>query len=84
MLIGGTGAAAGMLLAGAATVFLMFAGIEMPPPPGRSAGYPLLLSFSPLLYGIVMLAVVVLAAGAAWVVSSRAARKPVTEALAHV
>lgn len=84
MLIGGVGAGIGMLLAGAATLFLLFAGIEMPPPPGRSAGYPLLLSFSPPLYGAVTLVVILLAAGAAWIVSSRAARKPVTEALAHV
>lgn len=84
MLIGAAGAAAGALLAAAATVFLLFAGIEMPPPPGRSAGYPLLLSFSLPLYGAVALVVIVLAAGAAWLVSSRAARKPVTEALAHV
>jgi putative ABC transport system permease protein len=84
LLIGGTGAGIGMLLAGAATVFLLFAGIEMPPPPGRSAGYPLFLSFSPSLYGAVTLVVIVLAAAAAWLVSSRAARKPVTEALAHV
>jgi putative ABC transport system permease protein len=84
MVIGAAGALLGMLLAGVATVFLLFAGIEMPPPPGRSAGYPLLLSFSPPLYGAVTLVVIVLAAGAAWLVSSRAANKPVTEALAHV
>jgi putative ABC transport system permease protein len=84
MVIGGSGATAGMLLAGIATFVLLFAGIEMPPPPGRSAGYPLFLSFSPLLYVGVTLVVVVLAAGAAWLVSSRAANKPVTEALAHV
>ena len=84
MVIGGSGAAAGMLLAGIATFVLLFAGIEMPPPPGRSAGYPLFLSFSPLLYAAVTLVVVTLAACAAWVVSSRAAHKPVTEALAHV
>jgi putative ABC transport system permease protein len=56
----------------------------MPPPPGRSAGYPLFLSFSPLLYGAAALVVIALAAGAAWLVSRRAANKPVTEALAHV
>jgi putative ABC transport system permease protein len=84
MVIGGAGALLGMVLAGVATLFLLFAGIEMPPPPGRSAGYPLLLSFSPPLYGAVTLVVIVLAACAAWLVSSRAARKPVTEALAHV
>ena len=84
MAIGAAGAVAGMLLAGAATVALLFAGVEMPPPPGRSVGYPLLLSFSPPLYGAVTLMVVALAAGAAWLVSRRAANKPVTEALAHV
>jgi putative ABC transport system permease protein len=84
MLIGAAGAAAGALLAGTATLFLLFAGIDMPPPPGRSAGYPLLLSFSPPLYGAIALVVIALAAGAAWLVSRRAANKPVTEALAHV
>ena len=84
MVIGGTGATVGMLLAGIATFVLLFAGIEMPPPPGRSAGYPLFLSFSPLHYSLVTLVVVLLASCAAWVVSSRAANKPVTEALAHV
>jgi hypothetical protein len=44
--IGAAGAVIGMLLAGATTLALLFAGIEMPPPPGRSVGYPLLLSFS--------------------------------------
>jgi putative ABC transport system permease protein len=84
MVIGGAGAVAGMVLAGGATVALLFAGIEMPPPPGRSVGYPLFLSFSPPLYGGVTLVVVTLAAAAAWMVSRRAANKPVTEALAHV
>jgi putative ABC transport system permease protein len=84
MVIGGMGATVGMLLAGIATFVLLFAGIEMPPPPGRSAGYPLFLSFSPLHYALVTLVVVTLAGCAAWVVSSRAANKPVTEALAHV
>jgi putative ABC transport system permease protein len=84
MVIGGTGATVGMLLAGIATFVLLFAGIEMPPPPGRSAGYPLFLSFSPLHYAAVTLVVVTLAGCAARVVSSRAANKPVTEALAHV
>ncbi|MBI5109865.1 MAG: ABC transporter permease [Rhodocyclales bacterium] len=84
MVIGGAGAVAGMVLAGGATVALLFAGIDMPPPPGRSAGYPLFLSFSPLLYGAVTLVVITLAAAAAWMVSRHAANKPVTEALAHV
>ncbi len=83
-LIGAAGAALGMGFAGIATIALLFAGVQMPPPPGRSAGYPLLLSFSPPMYLAVTLVVIVLAAAAAWFVSRRAAAKPVTEALAHV
>lgn len=83
-LIGAIGALLGMLMAGFATLALIFAGIDMPPPPGRSAGYPLLLNFSPTLYSGAALVVILLAAAAAWFVSRRAAAKPVTEALAHV
>jgi putative ABC transport system permease protein len=84
LLIGGGGALAGMLLAGGATLFLLFARIQMPPPPGLSVSYSLFLSFSPLMYAGVGVLVMVLAAGAAWLVSRRAAYKPITEALAHV
>jgi putative ABC transport system permease protein len=84
VVIGGLGALIGMTMAGIATFALLFAGIDMPPPPGRSAGYPLLLSFSPVLYLGAMIVVTLLAASSAWFVSRRAAAKPVTEALAHV
>ena len=82
--IGGGGALAGMALAGAATVALMFAGLQMPPPPGRSNGYPLLVNFSPSLYAAVGVAVIAVSAFAAYLASRRAARRPITEALAHV
>jgi putative ABC transport system permease protein len=83
-LIGGGGALAGMAIAGAVTVFLIFAGVQMPPPPGRSAGYPLLVTFSPALYALAGFAMIAASALAAWTVSSKAARRPITEALAHV
>ena len=82
--IGVGGALAGMLIAAAATVLLTFAGLQMPPPPGRSAGYPLLVNFSAALYAGTGLAVVAIAALAAWVASAKAVRKPITEALSHV
>jgi putative ABC transport system permease protein len=82
--IAGAGALVGMLLAGGVTVFLMFAGIQMPPPPGRSGGYPLVVNFSALLYAATGAAVIAVSALAAYWVSGKAARKPVTEALAHV
>jgi putative ABC transport system permease protein len=82
--IGVAGALVGMAIAGAATFALAFAGIQMPPPPGRSTGYPLLVNFSPLLYAATGTAVVAISALAAWAASAKAARKPITEALAHV
>jgi putative ABC transport system permease protein len=82
--IGGGGALAGMAIAAVVTVFLLFAGMQMPPPPGRSTGYPLLVNFSPALYAVTGLSVVAAAALAAWWVSAKAARRPITEALAHV
>jgi putative ABC transport system permease protein len=84
VLIGSAGAIAGMLLGAAVTVFLWFAGLQMPPPPGRSVGYPLYVNFSPALYAITAVVVVALSSAAAWVVSARAGRKPITQALAHV
>lgn len=83
-IIGAAGAAAGMLLAAATSLLLVFADIQMPPPPGRSAGYPLHVSFSPSLYALALLAVIGVSVAAACIASARAARKPITEALAHV
>jgi len=82
--IGGGGALVGMALAGAATVALTYAGLQMPPPPGRSTGYPLLINFSAPLYGAVALAVIIVSALAAYLASRKAAGRPITEALAHV
>jgi putative ABC transport system permease protein len=82
--IGVAGALVGMALAGAATFALTFAGIQMPPPPGRSNGYPLLVNFSAALYAATAFAVVAISAAAAYFASRKAARKPITEALAHV
>lgn len=84
VLIGGGGALAGMALAGATTVALMFAGLQMPPPPGRSSGYPLLVNFSIPLYAATAVAVIAVSALAAYLASRKAADKPITEALAHV
>jgi putative ABC transport system permease protein len=84
VLIGSGGALAGMALAGATVVFLAFAGIQMPPPPGRSVSYPLLVDFSAWLYAATGLGVIAVSVLAAWLVSAKAARKPITEALAHV
>ncbi|OQA33587.1 MAG: hypothetical protein BWY57_01077 [Betaproteobacteria bacterium ADurb.Bin341] len=84
LVIGFGGALLGMIMALATTVFLMFANLQMPPPPGRSTGYALLVNYSTPLYLGATLAVLLVSGVAAWLVSAKAARKPITEALAHV
>lgn len=83
-LIGCIGATLGTLLAWGVVLVLPHLGLEMPPPPGRSDGYPLLVNASLPLYVLTDLAIVLLCAGAAWVVSRKAANKPIVEALGHV
>lgn len=83
-LIGAVGAAVGTLLALCVVFVLPHMGLEMPPPPGRSVGYPLLVNFSLPLYVVTDAAIVGLCALAAWFVSRKAARKPIVEALGHV
>ena len=82
--LGSGGALAGMLLAGGVALFLLLAGIQMPPPPGRSNGYPLMVSVSAPMYAGAVLAVALLSAAASWFISRKAARQSVVEALAHV
>lgn len=83
-LIGTVGAAVGTILAGIVVLALPYAGMEMPPPPGRSVGYPLLVNASWSLYLITDTAIVALCAMAAWFASRKAAKKPIVEALGHV
>jgi len=82
--LGAAGGLLGALVAGGVTVALMFAGLQMPPPPGRSVGYPLFITFSPELALITLAAVSVLAMISAAVVARIAVKKPIVEALGHV
>ncbi|MBC8162115.1 MAG: FtsX-like permease family protein, partial [Roseiflexaceae bacterium] len=82
--LGGAGAMAGAVVALAISIALLFSGVQMPPPPGRSVGYPLQVAISPEMYTFVILAITVLAMICAAVVGRRTANKPVVEALNHV
>lgn len=82
-LIGLLGSALGMLLAGAVSLSLRHAGLEMPAPPGRTVGYPLYVHADPWLYAGCTAAIVALCACAAWLASRKAARLPIVQALAH-
>lgn len=84
LILGLAGIAAGMVFAIGTSVLFMVTDLQMPPPPGRSVGYPLHVNASPELYLATALTVVALSIGAAWFISRKASRKPIVEALAHV
>ncbi len=84
LVIGVAGTLLGMLFAAGTSLLFLFANFQMPPPPGRSDSYPLHVNFSLPLYQWTALVIVVLSVVAAWVVSRKAAAKPIVEALAHV
>ena len=84
LLLGGTGALLGAALAGAVSVGLLLFPVQMPPPPGRSVGYPLQIALEPAMYAAVVAAMVLLSTLAAALVARRTVRLPVVQALAHV
>ena len=83
MVLGGVGAIAGALVAIAVTVFLLVVPMEMPPPPGQSKGYPLLITFDLTLYLATMLTMVTLTVLASVWVARKTVHMPVVDALAH-
>ena len=84
LVLGGGGALCGMVLAAGMSMALLVLGLQMPPPPGRTGGYPLVVAISPVLYVSAALAVTLLATLASFLVSRKAANQSVVEALAHV
>lgn len=84
LLLGGAGALLGAALAGAVSVGLLVFPVQMPPPPGRSVGYPLQIALEPAMYAVVVTAMVLLSTLAAALVARRTVRLPVVQALAHV
>lgn len=83
-LIGVVGVTVGNFIAWGIILLLPHLGLQMPPPPGRSEGYPLLVATSVPLYAVTNGAIVFLCAVAAWAVSRKAAARPIVEALNHV
>lgn len=84
LVLGIAGVVGGMLCAAGISVAFLFFDIQMPPPPGRSVGYPLHVNLSFDLYALTFLCVIALSVAAAWLVSRKAAAKPIVEALGHV
>jgi len=83
LVLGGVGAAAGAVAAAALSLLLVVFPVEMPPPPGRSTGYPLSIAIDPVLYAAVVGAMVLFAMLASAWIARRTVRRPLVAALAH-
>jgi putative ABC transport system permease protein len=84
MVLGGAGAVLGAAVALAVSIALLLFPVEMPPPPGRSNGYPLQIVMDPSLYAATLAAMVALSMLASSWVARRTVGKPIVDALAHV
>ncbi|WP_026959400.1 ABC transporter permease [Aliagarivorans taiwanensis] len=78
------GCVLGIIANGALSAGLLVADIQMPPPPGRTDGYPLQVYFSPILALWVTVSIAVICAGASAIAALKGVRKPITEALIYV
>jgi len=83
MVLGGAGAVVGALIALATSVLLFVFPVQMPPPPGRSVGYPLTVAIDAPLYAFTLVAMVALAMLASAWVARKTVHQPVVQALAH-
>lgn len=83
MLLGTTGAICGALIATLISLLLYTFPVQMPPPPGRSDGYPLLVNITAQLYLITIVGIIGLSGlSSAWI-ARRTMNKSIPEALAH-
>jgi putative ABC transport system permease protein len=84
MVLGGTGALVGACIATSVSVLLLVFPVEMPPPPGRSSGYPLNITLDPTMVAATLAAMVLLAMAASAWVARKTVHRPIVEALAYV
>jgi putative ABC transport system permease protein len=83
MVLGGVGGLAGAVIALAVSILLYIVPVQMPPPPGRSVGYPLNITIDPVLYLATFLTMVALTMAASAWVARKTVNMPVVDALAH-
>lgn len=83
MVLGGVGALSGAALSLGISLMLYVVPVNMPPPPGRSVGYPLNISIDPVLYAATLAAMVLLTMLASAWVARKTVHLPVVDALAH-
>ena len=74
----------GAFASAAVTVLLLVVDVQMPPPPGRTDGYPLNIYFSFELVAYAMAGVTAICLIAAYFAARKGVNKPITEALTYV
>jgi putative ABC transport system permease protein len=84
LMLGGVGGLLGTLGAAAVSIGLLVFPLQMPPPPGRSTGYALVMDIDPSLYALTLVAMVALATAASAGVARRTVHQPIVDALGHV
>ncbi|ARC93720.1 ABC transporter permease [Vibrio coralliilyticus] len=83
-LLAGIGTLLGGLLTAVTSIVLMVVDVQMPPPPGRTDGYPLNIYFLPELLSYSALGVMAICIFAAFLSARKGVNKPITEALTYV
>lgn len=83
-LLAAIGALIGGIVSLLTSALLMVVDVQMPPPPGRTEGYPLNIYFSFELFAVTALGVMAICIAAAWISASKGVKKPITEALIYV
>ncbi|MDP1976207.1 FtsX-like permease family protein [Undibacterium sp.] len=83
MILGGTGAIVGAALAITVALLLTIFPVQMPPPPGRSSGYPLLITIDAAMYAITVFMMIALSMLSSALIARKTLRQPIVDALAH-
>jgi len=83
MILGGTGALVGAALAITIALLLTIFPVQMPPPPGRSSGYPLLITIDVAMYAITVFMMIALSMLSSALIARKTLRQPIVDALAH-
>jgi len=83
MLLGGAGAVLGAVIAISVALLLTVFPVQMPPPPGRSSGYPLLISIDAAMYAITIFVMIALSMLSSALIARKTLRQPIVDALAH-
>ncbi|AWF80696.1 ABC transporter permease [Microbulbifer sp. A4B17] len=78
------GSIAGIILAGLISAGLMVFDITMPPPPGKTTGYPLNIYFSINLAWMISVVIAAICVFSSFLAARKGVNKPITEALVHV